>query len=257
MAREVVAPQVQLPANFVERLTKGIAESRASTVIAAGGKPILRLLKSGDWVFGQSDEEVQEGSRWAVNVATIQHGYVCWIDGAIRGEVMTSVFAHKPERPPAIEGTPYKEQRSFDMRCMDGDDAGTEVIYKVSSLSGMGTSDKLFAALQARAEEDKNFIFPVVTLDVDHYNHKKHGKIYTPVLNIVGWVDANGEAPAAGNGRDRGSSQSIADDEQINTAPAAARTRTRKAPLGAATAEQPQTTQQAHATAPVRRRPGR
>jgi len=258
MAKEMMAPRVQLPANFVEQLSKGIAESRASTVISAGGKPILRLLKDGDWVFGQGNEEVQSGSRWAVNVATIEHGYVCWIDGSLRGESMISVFKHKPERPPMIEGTAYKEQRSFDLKCIDGDDAGTECVYKVSSISGMAATDKLFAALQARAEEDQTYIFPVITLDVDHYNHKKHGKIYTPILNIVGWVDANGETAKAGNGRDRGPDQFIGDDEQPDAPTPMARTRQRKAPLSSAqveAAQQPQTTQQAHAT--VRRRPGR
>jgi hypothetical protein len=254
MAKEIITPKIQLPSNFVEQLSKGIAESRASTVISAGGKPSLRLLKDGDWVFGQGNEEVQSGSRWAVNVATIEHGYVCWIDGSLRGESMISVFQRKPERPPMIEGTPYKEQRSFDMKCIDGDDAGTEVLYKTSSISGMAATDKLFAALQARATEDQTYIFPVVQLDVDHYPHKKHGKIYTPILNIVGWVDANGNAPTAGNGRDRGPDRFVADDEQEEApAPTAPRVRQRKAPL----TEQPQTTQQAHATAPVRRRPGR
>jgi hypothetical protein len=256
MAREIIAPQVQLPANFVERLTKGIAESRASTVIAAGGKPILRLLKQGDWVFGQSDEEVQEGSRWAVNVATIEHGFVCWIDGALRGEAMASVFQHKPERPPSIEGVRYKEQRSFDMKCVDGDDAGTEVVYKVSSISGLAATDKLFAALQARAEEDKVFIFPVVTLGIDHYQHKKHGKIYTPVLTVIGWVDADGNAPSKGNGKGATGAMGAEPDEAEETLPPPMRTRQRKPPIGTP-AEQPQTTQQAHATAPVRRRPGR
>jgi len=256
MAKEIIAPKIQLPSNFVEQLSKGIAESRASTVISAGGKPILRLLKDGDWVFGQGNEEVQSGSRWAVNVATIEHGYVCWIDGSLRGESMISVFQRKPERPPIIEGTPYKEQRSFDLKCIDGDDAGTEVVYKVSSISGMAATDKLFAALQARAEEDKIFIFPVITLDVDFYNHKKHGKIYTPVLTIVGWVDANGNAPAKGNGKGMdpmAHATPDADEFDDTPQPTAPRVRQRKPPL----TEQPQTTQQAHATAPVRRRPGR
>jgi hypothetical protein len=248
--REVIAPRVQLPANFVEQLSKGIAESRASTVISAGGKPILRLLKDGDWVFGQSNEEVQSGSRWAVNVGTIEHGYVCWIDGSLRGESMISVFKHKPERPPMIEGTPYKEQRSFDMKCMDGDDQDTEVVYKTSSISGMAATDKLFAALQSRVTEDQTYIYPVVQLDVDFYNHKKHGKIYTPILNIVGWVDQDGNAPGKGNGKGVAEPTDYPVDEPE---PPAQRVRQRKAPL----TEQPQTTQQAHATAPVRRRPGR
>ena len=52
-----------LPADFLQKLSSGIAESRATTIIAGGGKPLLRLLKGGHWVFGQGNEEVQPGSR--------------------------------------------------------------------------------------------------------------------------------------------------------------------------------------------------
>lgn len=246
MKQDVTPTQTHLPANFAERLSAGIAEARANTIINAGGKPLLRLLKDGEWVFGQGDEVVQEGSRWVINVASIGHGYCCWIDGSLRGEVMGSVFDHKPPQPAPVEGVGFKEQRSFDMKCLDGDDAGTEVLYKTSSLSGMGESDRLFAALQARVSEEKVYIFPVVTMGTSHYTHKKHGKIYTPVLTIVGWVDGNGQTAGGGiTGR-----QNVENPEKP--------TRLRKAPIAQPTEEPPLTTQQAHATgAPVRRRPGR
>jgi hypothetical protein len=95
-----------------------------------------------------------------------------------------------------------------------------------------------------------------VTLDVDHYTHKKHGKIYTPVLNIVGWVDQNGNAPSMANGKGAAvmTGEAVDNDETTDAAP---RRSTRKAPIGTTSAEAPQTTQQAHATAPTRRRPGR
>lgn len=253
MKQDVTPTKTHLPANFAERLSAGIAEARANTIINAGGKPLLRLLKDGDWVFGQGNEAVQEGSRWVINVASIGHGYCCWIDGALRGEVMSSVFDHKPAQPAPVEGTSFKEQRSFDMKCIDGDDAGTEVLYKTSSLSGMSESDRLFATLQARVADEQVYIFPVVQLEVSSYPHKKHGKIYTPVLTVVGWVDQNGEFAGGG---ETGRVSSVY-DEMGQRKPG----RPRKAPIGATaepTEEPPLTTQQAHATGqPVRRRPGR
>lgn len=255
MDKQVATTKVQLPAGFADKLAAGIAESRASTIINAGGMPLLRLLKDGSWVFGQGDEEVQANSRWLVNVMTIAHGYCCWIDGALRGETMKSVFEPKPVQPPAIEGFPYKEQRSFNLKCLDGDDAGTEVLYKVSSVGGMAMSDKIFQALQTRVTEDQTFIFPAVVLDNAYYNHKQHGRIYTPIMEIVGWHDQNGNEQPAKNGKLAAPvNEAQMAGEEASAAPAQ---RKRKAPLGsAAPTEEPQTTQQAHAS-PARRRPGR
>ena len=39
-------------------------------------------MKSGEWVFGQENEEVQEGSQWVVNVMSLAHGYCCWVETA-------------------------------------------------------------------------------------------------------------------------------------------------------------------------------
>jgi class 3 adenylate cyclase len=50
--------QTAVSAQLLDRLKSGIAESRASTVLAGGGKPYLRMLKSGEWVYGQRDDEV-------------------------------------------------------------------------------------------------------------------------------------------------------------------------------------------------------
>lgn len=262
MANQVSVQKIQLPADFASKLAAGIAESRASTIINAGGKPLLRIMKDGRWVFGQSDEEVQDNSRWLINIATLAHGYCCWVEGSLRGEVLKSVFEVKPTQPPAIDGVSYKEQRAFDLKCIDGDDAGTEVLYKTSSKSGMEASDKLFAALQSRIALDQAYIFPAVVFDVSHYEHKQYGRIYTPIMEIVGWHDANGaEQPAKNEQVTNGANQPRTtglqeQQEQVQQAPPPARTR--KAPLGVAPQEEPQTTQQAHAApASGRRRPGR
>ena len=90
-------PTAALPAELAARFMKGIAESRATTVIAGGGKPFLRMLKSSEWVFGPGNEEVQEGSHWVVNIMSLAHGCSCWVDtgegqkNELKGEVMTSM----------------------------------------------------------------------------------------------------------------------------------------------------------------------
>ena len=54
------------------------------------------MLKSGNWVFGMENEEVQGGSRWIVNIMSLAHGWCCWVETSgndknkLKGEVMVS-----------------------------------------------------------------------------------------------------------------------------------------------------------------------
>ena len=70
---------------------KGIADTRADLSVSAGGKPLLRLLRTGQFVFGQNNEPVEKGSEWAVNLASLARGWVCWGDGELLGQVMATV----------------------------------------------------------------------------------------------------------------------------------------------------------------------
>ena len=84
---------------------------------------------------------------------------MCWTnhEGATKntmvGEVMTPVHEPKPARPAPIDGWPFAEQRVFELRCLNGDDTGVEVQYKVSSLGGLRAVDELLGALQIHLNE--------------------------------------------------------------------------------------------------------
>lgn len=187
-----------IPDDFANQLGAGIAESRATTRLASG-KPFLRMMKSGDWVFGQTNEEVQPGSHWAVNIMSLAHGWCCWVDtgskNELKGEVMDSMTRPKPPRPGPIDGTPFAEQRQFDLKCINGDDKGTEVLFKTNSLGGMKAVDGLLVDIQKRlaAPDGRAYPCPVLELGEEYYDHSKYGRIYTPVLKVVGWSNMNGE----------------------------------------------------------------
>lgn len=244
---------VALPDDFADQLGSGIAESRATTRLASG-KPFLRMLKSGDWVFGQTSEEVQPGSWWAVNIMSLAHGWCCWVDtgnkNELLGEVMDSMTRPKPAKPQPINGTTFVEQRAFDLKCINGDDAGTEVQFKTNSLGGMKAADKLLAAIQTRlAQPDgRTYPLPVLELGEEYYEHSKYGRIYTPVLAIVGWANMQGELEGE---------RPLAIDE--GAAPAASAKKPRKAavasppPLPDAPVDAPAPTQRQHVG--QRRRP--
>lgn len=189
-----------MPKDFAAKLASGIAESRAQTRITAG-VPFLRLLKSGEWLYGAEDTAVEDGSRWVVNLMTLAHGYCCWVDGGnkntLEGEIMVPMTEEKPPKPDPIAGTPYAEQRGFALKCISGEDTGVEVLYKTASVGGMRAVDGLLQEIQKQVVNDPEHAFPILELDMDSYNHTKWGKTYVPVFKIVGWADINGNEGAS------------------------------------------------------------
>ena len=230
---DIVKRGEQLPADYITRLMSGIAESRAQTIVA-GGKPFFRMGRSGAFIFGQSNEEVQEGSRWAVNIMTMSHGYSCWVDGgqnqanALAGEVMTAMTNPLPPRPDPIGDAAYKDQRSFEMKCIDGADQGTEVIYKINSVGGIRAVAELLDAIHAQLAHAPAYPCPVLTFSSDSYPHKKWGQIFVPIFTVVGWADMHG------NLQDDDQPEALLGPAPKEPPPAAEGARKRKAPLGTA-----------------------
>jgi hypothetical protein len=69
------------------------------------GTVIIKMDKTGHWVFGAEQTEIQDGSTWAVNPFSFIHGFIAWGDGEVLGEKMVSVAEPLPEMdvaPPGI-----------------------------------------------------------------------------------------------------------------------------------------------------------
>jgi len=188
---------VAVNADFLSRFRSGISASRQATP-RIGGMHILRLLKDGAWVYGPEAIEVEQGSNWIVNTLSAEHGYVCWSKyggnrkDEILGEKMCSVVEPKPDRPQPIQGYEWSDQRTFILKCLDGEDAGTQVIYKIASIGGLNEVDELLATIEKQLAVEGQFICPVVTMETDFYIHTKWGKTYTPVFKVMDWADING-----------------------------------------------------------------
>src|SRR4029079_2220176 len=86
-----------------------------------------------------------------------------------------------------------KEQFGCDLKCLTGDDAGIEVAFKTPSDGGIRAMVKLRDDIQRHlVNGGAAFPCPAVALEHEGYTHPKGGKIYKPILNIVGWCDMNG-----------------------------------------------------------------
>jgi hypothetical protein len=76
MSNEVTKPN-QTGLGALGALKTGLANVRTKLPEVASS-PYLRLLKDGDWVFGQEDNAVAKGTEAVINPLSIKHGYSCW-----------------------------------------------------------------------------------------------------------------------------------------------------------------------------------
>jgi hypothetical protein len=193
MADDLMRANEHMPSTELgDALMRGVEDVRAGMSTSDMGKPLLRLLRNGEWVFGQSNEEVQEGSQWAINLMSLQRGWCCWHDGQLLGQVMDSIQVPRPPCPAPVNGQGFAEQYSMELTCIHGDDAGTLVLYKNNSLGFKNAFADLMGKVRARYAMDRVNYWPVVELEMDSYDHKKYGLIYNPILKIVAWADADG-----------------------------------------------------------------
>ena len=164
--------------------------------VGPAGTAILKMDKTGHWVFGADQTEAEEGSKWAVNPFSFVHGFIAWGDGEVLGEKMVSVSQPLPELEPAPPQSKkgWETQVGMSLKCISGEDAGLEARYSTTSVGGKRAVQTLAAAIAAQVEKDQSKPVPVVQLKKEHYQHKSYGRIYTPVFEIVEWVGMEGEA---------------------------------------------------------------
>lgn len=162
--------------------------------VGVGGITILKCDKTGCWVFGTDNTEVEEGSTWAVNPFSFVHGYIAWGDGEVLAEHMAPITAPKPEvgAAPADAAKGWEVQLGFMLKCLSGDDSGMEARYTTTSVGGKRAIQMLAQKIAEQVEVDATHPVPVVELLSEHYQHKKYGKIYSPKLKVVDWVGMDG-----------------------------------------------------------------
>jgi hypothetical protein len=167
------------------------------------GLPMLQFKsRPNQWSFGQKQIVPEPDASWAVNIRSFAWGWISWGEGnRILGEEMVAYFQPMPnvaELPDT--GFKWQAQRSVGMKCLDGADAGTEVVFKTTTVGGLPEVDRLFEVVRDRlvSGQHDNKMMPVVRLESDSYPHPDYGRTYTPVLNIVDWVPLDGpqSAPA-------------------------------------------------------------
>jgi hypothetical protein len=192
-----------LPANVVQ-MAQALAQSAAQAGAAAGSDAYMKFTKFGEWVYGVESTEVEEGSHWAVNPFGFLHGWTAWgnkdhgTDGQNVGEAMVPATQPMPLEGnlPSVKGE-WSKCVGIQLRCTDGEDEGVQVLYKANSHGGRKAYAALLQSVVARITAGEKQCMPLVELKGDSYAHKTYGKIFNPVIEIVGWAAHDDTEPKA------------------------------------------------------------
>ena len=166
---------------------------------------ILKMDKTGHWVFGADQTEVEPDTTWAVNPFSFIHGFIAWggektpAAGTVLGEKLVPVSEPLPDVgvPPEHATKGWEMQVGFSVKCLDGEDKGLEARYTTTSLGGKRGVQHLAIAIANQVDKDSTRPVPVIKLGKEHYAHKAYGRVYTPIFEIVDWVSMEGDAEAA------------------------------------------------------------
>jgi len=186
-------------ANLPAVSTLSTALRTLETEVGPAGSVILKMDKTGHWVFGADQTEVDDDATWAINPFSFIHGFIAWGEGEVLGEKMVSVSEPLPEMeaapPNAKRG--WEAQVGMSLKCVTGADKDMEARYTVTSVGGKRAVQQLAVAIAEQVEKDQSKPVPIVRLKKDHYTHKSYGRIFTPVFEIVEWVSMDGKAEEA------------------------------------------------------------
>ena len=160
-----------------------------ATIAGRSGLPMLQFKREGDgtWSHGQRRTVVEDGARWAVNPMTFRRGFICFVDKKVVGERLLPVS--QPMLDPSElpdHGFPWVQQWAVNLKCLDGADAGVEVIYKPTTVGGVqaivGLVEEVRDRLNGGVHGGK--VSPVVQLGKYDYSSTQYGRIWAPLLDV-------------------------------------------------------------------------
>jgi hypothetical protein len=176
----------------------------------------LRFAK-GEFILGESAEEVPPGTQFVANMDELRIGWIRWQDERPAEERMNRLVDRPrvPHREELGHNEPSQWEAGADgpkdpwqltntLPMVKAND-GVECKFTTSSRGGINAIAKLsgqFARVRASHPNE----WPIISLEVGAYQHERYAKIKFPIFRIAGWHPKNG---AAG---DEGAPPSVQDD---------------------------------------------
>jgi hypothetical protein len=193
-----------LPAELTSMAT-GLAASVSTAGENSGGVDLFaKMGRDGVFVYGADNTEFEPGSLWALNPLGIYHGLIAWgdkahgTDGQNLGEVLVPASQPLPQESDMqeVKGT-WSKIIALQLRCISGEDEGTQILFKSNSYGGRKAYSVLVAEVVGRITAGEEAVVPVIEFTSESYKHASYGKIYNPVFNIRSWTTMAGDAESA------------------------------------------------------------
>jgi hypothetical protein len=136
---------------------------------------------------------------------------------------MVPVTQPLPEigEPPAGADKGWETQVGLSLKCTAGEDKDMEARFSATSVGGKRAVQVLALAIATQVEKDQSKPVPVVRLKKEHYQHKKYGRVFTPVFEVVDWISLDGPTDEAADAE--------AEADAVEPAPAETGRRRRRA----------------------------
>lgn len=188
----------QLDMNFFESYGSQVAQR------AIVGK-LLKFSK-GDWLAGEADEEIEEGTKFVVNMDQLLIGWIKWVDNRPEQQLMgLLVEGHQAPKREALgdsdesqwevdaSGKPRDPWQFSNYLIMkepgkDGSNEDNLFTFATSSRGGLNCVGELCKQYgkEMRQRSDQ---YPIVEIGTSAYNHpnREYGRIKVPTMKLVGW----------------------------------------------------------------------
>lgn len=179
-------------------LAAGLRRTRAE-MPATGGRGYLKFGNDGMWTLGKNGDALN-GETVILNTNSLKYGYVCWTDYDAKEKRKNEKLGEEMELatrggvdPNELEdlGWDWKPQQSIDGKFVGADQK--EFSYVTSSNGGLDLMGEIIDKVMARIDDGEDvFLFPVIELGDDWYEHSRYGKTYVPIMEVVNWADISG-----------------------------------------------------------------
>ena len=159
---------------------------------------IIKMDKSGPWVVGADQTEIEKTSVWAVNPFSFVHGFIAWGQGEVLAEKMYPINVDLDSvdlgPPPSGAARGWENQLGMAVKCVQGSDEELNARFSTTSVGGKRALTALMHQVADKSDSAPEEIVPLVELGSEYYAHKVYGRVYTPVFKIIKWIGLDGSA---------------------------------------------------------------
>jgi hypothetical protein len=163
----------------------------------------LKFSKQGEWMISDT-ETLPPGTRCMARTDLMSYGWNKFLDGKLveqrtgkladhftpssRNELGDTDQSQWELQPDGTRKDPWAFCSSLPLVLISSGEAFVFTSYSRGGLRALGQLASAYGRRVGHAPRS----LPVVELKPDHYKHKLYGKIFVPLLHIVGWTDDDG-----------------------------------------------------------------